>query len=849
MTRPLMPIDEVIPDLKEALSTFGAAVLTAEPGAGKTTRVPLELLNEPWMEGQNMILLEPRRLAARSAAAYMARLLGESVGETVGYRIRTESCVSPNTRITVVTEGILTRMLQNDPALIGTGLLLFDEYHERSLQADLGLALSLQSRELLRDDLRIVVMSATLETAPISALLGHAPVIQSKGRNYPVDTVFIELSQQEKMESAVVRTVHRALGEHEGSLLVFLPGVREVRQVERELVGRLPSDVLLTPLYGALPQKEQQQAIEAAPTGKRKIVLATSIAESSLTVSGVTVVIDSGLRRTALFSPRTGMSRLVTMRAARDSADQRRGRAGRTAPGVCYRLWSEAEDRLLPEQTPAEILEADLTPLALELAAWGASQPEELSWLDPPPQAPYRQAVQLLQQLGALESSHAITAQGKQMAGLGLHPRLAHMLLRGREIGLGEAACRLAALLEERDFFKGGAAGSNCDLRERLAILMNWQSGEGIQDTSDLPNGIDRADVERIIKVSRQWERVLSYANQDDPRHGMDRGDWESNCGVLVSFAYPDRMARRRADGRYLLRSGRGAVFGKQQHLSTEEYLAVAEVDDEGVEGRIMLAAPLDEEQIATYYQQEMKEEKSALWDENTGTIKTRIRVRLGAIVMKDQPDPEPSGEMIVQALLDRVKERGVDILPWNAKSRQLQARIIFMHSLDKKWPDVSDEALAISVEEWLAPYVTGFRKQSDFNNLSLFAILENMLGWGLMQELNKEAPTHLHVPSGSRIPVQYDGPQAPYASVRLQEVFGMLETPRIGYGCISIIVHLLSPAGRPVQVTSDLHSFWKNTYFDVKKDLKGRYPKHYWPDDPMVAVATRKVRPDAKKS
>lgn len=849
MTRPLMPIDEVIPELKEALSTFGAAVLTAEPGAGKTTRVPLELLNEPWMKGQGMILLEPRRLAARSAAAYMAKQLGEPIGETVGYRIRTESRVSPRTRITVVTEGILTRMLQNDPALVGTGLLLFDEFHERSLHADLGLALSLQSRELLREDLRIVVMSATLESAPISAMLGNAPVIQSKGRNYPVDTVFVDVSQQEKLESAVVRTVHRALGEHEGSLLVFLPGVREIRHVERELAGRLPSNVLLTPLYGALSQKEQQQAIEAPPPGERKVVLATSIAESSLTVSDVTVVIDSGLRRTALFSPRTGMSRLVTMRAARDSADQRRGRAGRTAAGVCYRLWSEAEDRLLSERTPAEMLEADLTPLALELAAWGVSQPEELFWLDLPPQAPYRQAVQLLQQLGALESSLVISTHGKQMAGLGLHPRLAHMLLRGRELGLGTAACRLATLLEERDLFKGGAAGSNCDLRSRLAILMSLQGEEGIRDGFHLPNDIDRADLQRMIRASQQWERALSYVNQDDQHHVQGQSDWESCCGLLVSFAYPDRIARRRADGRYLLRSGRGAAFGMQQHLSVEEFLAIAEVDDEGVEGRIMLAAPLAEKQLTTHYLQEMNEEKSAVWDEDTGTVRARVRVSLGAIVMKDQPDPAPSDEMIVQALLNSVKEYGMDVLPWNTKSRQLQARISFMHTIDNKWPNVLDEALAESVEEWLAPYVTGFRKRSDFKSLSLTMILENMLGWGLMQELNEEAPTHLHVPSGSKIPVQYDGPQAPYAAVRLQEVFGMLETPRIGYSRISIILHLLSPANRPVQVTSDLNSFWKNTYFDVKKDLKGRYPKHYWPDDPMEAVATRKVRPDAKKS
>ncbi|MNO14235.1 ATP-dependent RNA helicase HrpB [compost metagenome] len=843
MTRPLMPIDEVIPELKKALQTHGTAVLTAEPGAGKTTRVPLELLYEPWMNGQRIILLEPRRLAARAAAAFMAKQLGESVGETVGYRIRTESRVSAKTRIAVVTEGILTRMLHHDPGLDGIGLLLFDEFHERSLHADLGLALSLQSRELFREDLRIVVMSATLASAPVSALLGDAPVVQSKGRNYPIDTIHVEVPPKEKLARAVARTVQRALAEHEGSLLVFLPGVREIRQAERELAGQLPGHVILTPLYGALSQKDQQLAIDAAPSGARKVVLATSIAESSLTVADVTVVIDSGLRRTALFSPRTGMSRLVTMRAARDSADQRRGRAGRTAPGVCYRLWSEAEDRLLAERTPAEILEADLTPLALELAAWGAAQPEELSWLDLPPKAPYAQAMQLLQQLGALDSAGAINTHGRQMVELGLHPRLAHMLLCARELGLGSAACKIAALLEERDLFKGQAAGSNCDLRSRLALLMN--------ERGNVP-GIDQADIERLSKISNQWERVLQQGKDNDAhsiRQPQDKKDWEQNCGILVSFAYPDRIARRRKDGRYVLRSGRGAAFHSQQHLGTSEFLAVAEIDDEGVEGRILLAAPIEEQQLMTYYLKEMVEEKSAVWDDDAGKVRARITLTLGAITLKDQPDPQPAEEMIIQALLNTIAQQGMAVLPWNAKSRQLQARIKFMRSMDHKWPDVSDEVLCDTASEWLAPYMSGFRKRSDFNNLSMYTILENMLGWSLLQELNLEAPTHLPVPSGSKIPIQYEGPQAPFAAVRLQEVFGMMETPRVGYGKALVTLHLLSPASRPVQVTADLNSFWRSTYYDVKKDLKGRYPKHYWPDDPLTAVATRKVRPDAKQT
>lgn len=837
MTRIWMPIDEVIPQLKESLRVNGTAILTAEPGAGKTTRVPLELLHEPWMEGKGMILLEPRRLAARSAAMYMAKQLGETVGETVGYRIRMESKVSSKTRITVVTEGILTRMLQHDPALIGTGLLLFDEYHERSIHADLGLALAMQSRQLLRDDLRILVMSATLDSAPVAAMLENAEVIESRGRIFPVDTVYVVVSKSEKLEQAVVRTILRALAENEGSLLVFLPGVGEIRRVERQLGDQMPNDVIVTPLFGALSQKEQQRAVEAAPSGMRKVVLATSIAESSLTVSDVTVVIDSGLRRTALFSPRTGMSRLITTTAARDSADQRRGRAGRTAPGVCYRLWSEAEDRLRPEHTPAEILEADLTPLALELAAWGASSPDELLWLDLPPTAPYQQAIQLLQQLGALDSSSNITPHGRQMAELGLHPRLAHMLLLGAELGLGTAACRLAALLEERDIFKGHILGSNCDMRNRLAIVMNPRNGKS--------DAMVELDVERLMKVSQQWEKTLrSMTNQLINKENKDN-DWEQNCGLLISFAYPDRIARRRADGRYVLRNGRGAIFSMKQYLGNEQYLAIAEVEDEGVESRILLAAPLTEDQLMNHYRTAMNEVKSAVWDETIGAVRARIVLSLGAIIVKDQPDHKPSEELILQALLNMVKNKGHEVLPWNVKSRQLQSRIMFLRSQDNKWPDVSDEALAETVEDWLSPYVVGFRKRSDFKNLSLYNIIENRLGWSLMQELNDQAPTHLLVPSGSKIPIQYDGAGGPYAAVRLQEVFGMMDTPRIGYGHVPITLHLLSPASRPVQVTTDLRSFWCGTYFDVKKDLKGRYPKHYWPDDPLVAVATRKVRPN----
>ncbi|MGP0583865.1 ATP-dependent helicase HrpB [Paenibacillus timonensis] len=907
MTKLPLPIDEVIPELKTALGRSGNAVLLAEPGAGKTTQVPLSLLGEPWMEGQRILLLEPRRLAARAAAVYMASRLGEAVGETVGYRMRGDSRVSAKTRITVVTEGILTRLLQQDPALIGTGLVIFDEFHERSLHADLGLALAWQSRQLLRDDLRLLVMSATLDPGPIADLLDGAPVVQSWGRMFPVETVYAPGTPKEPLERTVDRAVRRALTAHDGSVLVFLPGAREIRRAESMLTGGgLPADVMLAPLYGALPQAEQRRAIEPAPAGWRKVVLATSIAESSLTVDGVTVVIDSGLRRTSLFSPRTGMSRLVTARAARDSADQRRGRAGRTAPGVCYRLWSEAEDRLLAARTPPEMLEADLAPLALELAAWGAAAPDELAWLDAPPPAPYARAVQLLRQLDALDAAGRITAHGLRMAALGLHPRLAHMLLRARELGLGAPAYALAALLEERDLLRG-PAGRDADLRGRLALVLA---------ASGRAAGPD--ELRRVAALARQWEQRLAELERlafaepdghapsdtsaelggavvpeaaDDPDYEPPDGEEEAGasgtaglhsdnaasmtsaadrtnrtpaihtagssaqadldrcCGLLVSFAYPDRIAIRRPDGRYLLRNGRGAQLLIKDSLGSEAFLAIAEVDDEGTEGRILLAAPLEEEDLYRHHAAEITEERSAEWDDVSGTVRARIRRTFGAIVLREQPDPAPSPDQITGALLDAVAAKGVAILPWTEKARKLQERLMFLHRISNNdWPDVSDETLGTTAETWLAPYLSGVRKRADLQALSLYNILENLLSWSQQQELNAEAPTHLHVPSGSKIQIHYDGPQAPYAAVRLQEVFGMMETPRIGFGRVPITLHLLSPASRPVQVTSDLRSFWQNTYFEVKKDLKGRYPKHYWPDDPLQATATRRVRPDGQR-
>lgn len=840
-----LPIDEIIPDLKETLKMNHNAVLLAEPGAGKTTRTPLALLEEPWLKGQGIIMLEPRRLAARSAAAFMAAQLGEEVGATVGYVIRMDSRTSPRTRITVVTEGILTRMLQADPALEGTGLVIFDEYHERSLQADLGLALSLQSQAVLREDLRILVMSATLAAEPVSRMMNHAPVLQSQGRTYPVETIYLPEPSRQPLEPLMAGAIRTALSRHEGGILAFLPGIREIRRVQMSLLKELPPNVELVPLYGSMPQQEQLNAIRMPRPGHRKVVLATSIAESSLTVEGIRVVIDGGLRRTQQFSARTGMGRLVTLRAARDSADQRSGRAGRTAPGICYRLWTEQEDRQLSERTAPEILEADLSGLALELAVWGVKDPADLQWLDLPRESSFLQAQRLLIQLHALDPSGGITPHGQQMAGLGLHPRLSHMILEASRTGQGKLACLLAALLEERDIFPRRSPGSmNHDLRARLEVLTRaCLAGTGRTDL----RGALESDVERLLVQSRQWISRLPDAGCEQKEPTLEAAG--QLCGLLLSFAFPDRIGQRRPDGRYLLRSGRGAEMIHGELLSQEKYIVAAEVDDEGTEARIILTAPLMESQLERYFRNEMNEETEIKWDESTGTVRVRSMLKLGAMVIKETANIKPTAEQIQAALLKTIQDGGIHLLPWDMKSRQLQARILFMRQhCGEEWPDVSDDALMQSAGQWLSPYLGGFKRKSDFRSLQLNQILGNLLNWSQKQELEQQAPTHIVVPSGSRIAVNYEGPGAPYVSVRLQELFGLLDTPRLAYGRAAVTMHILSPASRPVQVTSDLRSFWETTYFDVKKDLKGRYPKHYWPDHPLEATATKRVRPSADR-
>lgn len=838
---PVLPVESVLPELRDRLQSGSAAVLVAPPGAGKTTRVPLALLDEPWLAGRRILLLEPRRLAARSVARYMAASLGEPVGERVGYRVHLESRVGPRTRIEVITEGILIRMLQADPALEGIGLLIFDEFHERSLQADLGLALSLQSQGLLRTDLRILVMSATLEAEPAAALLGGAPVLRSEGRSYPVETHYLQSPPPRAIEPVVARTVLNALRSHPGDLLVFLPGAAEIRRVEGLLQeAGLPAGVFVVPLHGSLSAEAQDRAIRPAPAGQRRVVLASAVAETSLTVEGVGVVIDSGLMRVPRFSPRTGMSRLETMPVSRASADQRRGRAGRLGPGVCYRLWTEQQDRhLLPQRAP-EILEADLLPLALELAAWGAA-PDELSWLDPPPRAAMAQARDLLTLLGALDDGGSITPHGRRMAALGVHPRLGHMLLKAAEMGLAPLACDLAALLGERDLLRSaGEAGA--DLRTRLRLLR----GEG-----GMP--VDEGALRRVRAEAAALRSALSAVCAGagvgpgtgvSSGAGVSPGAAEDAAGLLLAFAYPDRIAQARGGGRFRMQNGRGAFLPPDQPLALAPWLVAAELADQGAESRIFLGAEVDLSDLQAHFGGQFRLERQAWWDGAAGLVRARQQERFGALLVRESAGEEPDPERLQQAMLAGVREEGLTALNWTRAARQLQQRLRFMHGLEEGWPDVSDAALVASLPEWLGPHLYGIRRREELQRLPVADLLLGLLTWEQRHVLDEAAPTHLQVPSGSRHPIDYSDPHCPVLAVRLQEVFGWSETPRIGRGRVPLTLHLLSPAQRPVQVTRDLASFWRGAYFEVRKELRGRYPKHYWPEDPLTAVPTSRTRP-----
>ncbi|TPG75009.1 ATP-dependent helicase HrpB [Pseudomonas arsenicoxydans] len=833
-----LPIDEVLPALREALATRHEAVLEAPPGAGKTTRVPLALLNEAWLAGQTILMLEPRRLAARAAAERLASELGEKVGETVGYRIRLDSKVGPKTRIEVVTEGILTRRLQDDPALEGVGLLIFDEFHERSLDADLALALSLNGRELFRDDqpLKILLMSATLEGERLAGLLDDAPILRSEGRMYPVAMRWGRPFQPgEFIEPRLVQTILEALNDESGSILVFLPGQAEIRRVHQQLADALcdSPQVLLCPLHGELDLNAQRAAIDPAPAGQRKVVLATNIAETSLTIDGVRVVIDAGLARVPRFDPGSGMTRLDTQRISKASATQRAGRAGRLEPGVCYRLWSQDQHEQLAAYASAEILSADLAGLALQLGRWGVT-PGQLVWLDVPPAAAYAQAQDLLDRLGALEGE-ALTRHGQAMAELPAHPRIAHLLLRGQALGLADMACDVAALLGERDILRGAGA----DLHSRLVLLSGEErAARGAQ-----------GGVQRARQLARQYRGYLR-GKASEPVSDPDHPRW---LGALLALAYPDRVAQQRRAGgaEYRLANGRAALFAEADSLMKQAWLVIVDLGSrQGQrEERIYLAADFDPALFDSVLAEQVRVVDQLDWDEREGVLRAERQRKVGELILSREPLTGLDETARSQALVNLVRRKGLELLPWTPELRQWQARVALLRQLDmagkgeSEWPDVSDAALLKSLEIWLMPYLGKVSRLSHFANLDLSSIVHNLLPWPLPQRLDELAPHHLSVPSGSSIRLDYSE-QPPILAVRLQELFGLAETPRIAGGRQVVKLHLLSPARRPVQVTQDLANFWRSTYAEVKKDLKGRYPKHYWPDDPLVAEATARIKP-----
>ncbi|RUQ66140.1 ATP-dependent helicase HrpB [Azospirillum doebereinerae] len=849
---PPLPIDPVLPELLDALRTRGVAVLQAPPGAGKTTRVPLALLDQDWLAGRKVIVVEPRRLAARAAAHRMAAMLGQEVGGTVGYRVRQDSRVGPKTRIEVMTDGLFLRRIQDSPELPDVGAVLFDEFHERGIDSDLSLALTRETREALREDLRLVAMSATLDGGPVSALLGDAsspaPVVTSEGRAFPVETRHLDAPPPgARIEDAVAATLRRALREEPGNALVFLPGTGEIRRVQSLLEqADLGPGVVLAPLYGDMTTEAQDAAIGPTAPGTRKVVLATSIAETSLTIEGIRIVVDSGMMRVPRFDPRGGMTRLVTVKVSQASADQRRGRAGRLEPGVCYRLWPEAAHRALAPHTAPEILDADLAPLALELAAWGVKDPADLPWLDAPPAAAMAQARELLGELGALESgapdgAGGITPAGKRMARLGVHPRLARMMLDGAALGLGPLACTVAALLGERDIVRAQPGFRDADLRLRVDLLRGEERGghgaaRGI--------GVDRNRAKQAVRQAQAWRRQL---NLRDDRNGGDSGA----VGRLLALAYPDRIGQRRPGGnpggvaaQYRLSGGRGAYFQEAEPLSAEDWLVVADLDGAARESRIFLAAPVTLAELEDAFADRIRTEDVVVWDGREQAVLARRRRMLFALVLKDERLSKPPADAMTAAMVEGVRAMGLACLPWTNELRAWRTRLAFLRRREgEDWPDLSDEALLAGLEDWLAPFLDGVSRRAHLDRIDLSSALRNQLPWDLKTRMDAEAPTHVEVPSGSRIPIDYDG-EEPVLAVRLQEMFGLAETPRIAGGKVPLLLHLLSPARRPMQVTRDLASFWANTYKAVKADLKGQYPKHYWPDNPLEAEPTARAKP-----
>ncbi|MEH2510978.1 ATP-dependent helicase HrpB [Nitrobacteraceae bacterium AZCC 1564] len=814
-----LPIDTVLADLTSTLACSSTAVLVAPPGAGKTTRVPLALLEAEWSNGKKIIVLEPRRIAARAAAERMAQTLGEKVGDTVGYRVRFGSKVSRKTRIEVVTEGIFSRQILDDPELAGVAAVLFDEFHERSLDADLGLALARDAQQGLREDLRILVMSATLDGARIAKLLGDAPIVESEGRAFPVETRYVGRKPDVSVERQVADVIATALRADAGSVLAFLPGAAEIRRTQNTLSERLndPSTEIV-PLFGALDAGVQDRAIAPAPKGQRKVVLATSIAETSLTIEGVRIVVDSGLARVPRYEPDIGLTRLETVRASRAAVDQRRGRAGRTEPGVCYRLWDEPQTASLEAYTRPEILSADLSSLVLDLAHWGTSDPGSLTFLDPPPVPALTEARALLRELDALDDDGRITSEGRSLRALALPPRLARMIVDSNRLSSGEEAALIAAVLTER-----GLGGDSVDLDARLDSFRRDRS--------------QRASSAR--QLAERWAEQVADISPKGPE------DETLSTGVMLALAFPDRVARNRGNGSFLLANGRGASIDQTSALARAPYIAVAELTGTAANGRILLAAPITQQEIEAEFYAHIEVADEITFDRSALALRARRRRKLHAITLSEQPLAITPSSEAAKVFADGLVAVGLDRLPWSKSLKQWRDRVMFLRAASPdEWPDLSDKALAETREDWLVPALFGKTSLADVSAGDLSDALMGLLPWELRSRLDREAPTHFEAPTGTSLPIDYEAEQGPTIAVRLQELFGLNVHPSIAKGKIPLVLELLSPAHRPVQVTRDLPGFWRGSYVAVRSDLRGRYPRHPWPEDPATAMPTRRVKP-----